>query len=658
MSLNAILTIISFVLVIGITVALYITHKKTKKEMLESEKMTMDRLLEEVKFRINDLIKEDTFYGKNDTEWEAIWSRRKRIRDAITNCKDGNIRDKIIVQDIIKSIVQDILPNEESVAAVMDLNGEFLDPMVKFEIIMYYKKLELGTKAPDSLSEIIHQYNITRDRFDDMGRPLPYSFEIEDLELIYQEYIKEGVKTIPYLQQLEIISVLLFQKYQGFGCVDTINEMNIDGYNCGTSGSIMKQVNVAEKAPRSVWLYFEGKYVHMKFLTFYTMEELRRVVLLISRYNSPGQLTEAKGYSVTTMENKSRVLAIRPPAGEYWAVFVRKFTLSSQTLESLVNPDWKDLATGEKQLLTLPIDSGEAVHAMMWYPEECEVNHVDGTVTVYRKKYKNAFLPLNMIKYLIKGQVTTAFTGRQGSGKTTLMTGAISQVDPHFNIRVLELAPEMYLRELYPKLNILSVQETPTVSAAMLQDALKKSDAALSIVGEVASDVVAARMLQMAQVASIFTIFSHHANRAKDLIEAITNSVVAASGSGVSTEVMLPQVIDVIKMDIHLDYDVRGNRYVERITEIVRLDSQPYEEYDPRDPHSMNRITADYYKRKTDRKLFTTRDIIRFDRREFRYFTHNLPSDDIQRHILQRLSTDEERRAFAHFINDNWKAGA
>ena len=59
------------------------------------------------------------------------------------------------------------------------------------------------------------------------------------------------------------------------------------------------------------------------------------------------------------------------------------------------------------------------------------------------------------------------------------------------------MAPEMYLREIYPQRNILSVQETPTVTAAELQDALKKSDAALSIVGEVATDIIAARMIQM-----------------------------------------------------------------------------------------------------------------------------------------------------------------
>jgi pilus assembly protein CpaF len=222
-------------------------------------------------------------------------------------------------------------------------------------------------------------------------------------------------------------------------------------------------------------------------------------------------------------------------------------------LEALINPVKKDAATGRALLGP----DGQPIY-----------------------KYKNATLPQQMIKLLMWGQVTTGFTGRQGSGKTTMMVAAISQVDARFNIRVLEMAPEMYLREIYTQRNILSVAETPTVDAAMLQDALKKSDAALSIVGEVATDVIAARMIQMGQVASIFTIFSHHANRTVDLVHALTNSIVSASGGSATPQTVEPQVIDVIKVDCHLDYDVNGNRYIERITEIIRLDSVPYPEWD------------------------------------------------------------------------------
>ena len=68
------------------------------------------------------------------------------------------------------------------------------------------------------------------------------------------------------------------------------------------------------------------------------------------------------------------------------------------------------------------------------------------------------------------------------------------------------MAPELYLREIYSTRNILSLQETVTVSAAECQDALKKSDAAVSIVGEVATDTIAARMIQMGMVRHVHSL--------------------------------------------------------------------------------------------------------------------------------------------------------
>ena len=311
-----------------------------------------------------------------------------------------------------------------------------------------------------------------------------------------------------------------------------------------------------------------------------------------------------------------------------------------------------------KELLALP---DEKLLEMGYTVIDREANKLK----LPKHKYVNAQLPMNLVKLLMRGQVTTAFTGRQGSGKTTMMVAAISQVDARFNIRVLEMAPEMYLREIYPQRNILSVQETPTVTAAELQDALKKSDAALSIVGEVATDIIAARMIQMGQVASIFTIFSHHANRTVDLVHALTNSVVAASGGTATPATVEPQIIDVIKVDTHLDYDVMGNRYIERITEIIRLDSIPYPDREPGESLEEYKVRLDkeYYTRRTDRKTFDTRDVMVFDRNTFTYDVardeNGNPvffSPELTRHIFSRIPLDEVDK-WKGWVLENWKVG-
>lgn len=657
------------ILFVAVLVFKYIHDQSKRMDIIAEDVLTHEVVVDKVVKRLADLMKEDTFQGKDDIEFQAIYKRRLRLEEAMTNCVFGIDKDKIIVKELITSILQEIFPTQEELYKVYPLNGYAIEPMWQFEILMerLYQTYKKG-----SLAYLINKYHWDQVRYNIEDGTVPsYNISIEDLQ---EAFDNEITSPLTYREALAVVATLIYEEYKGFGCVDTLRTMNIDGFNIGTSGSIM-QINLDEdaldwRAPRSVWIYYQGKYIHAQFFTFNSEEEVRRVVQLIARYNNPGPLTEKRGYLVNTMYDKSRVLALRPPASEYWACFVRKFVLSSHTLEALIDPVKRDPATNgtlyeERDMQSEDFEFDEITLRNKYkeLPADTVFDKDEGLIKIPQHKYRNAILPMQTVKLLMRGQVTTAFTGRQGSGKTTIMVAAISQVDARFNIRVLEMAPEMYLREVYPQRNILSVAETPTVTAAMLQDALKKSDAALSIVGEVATDVIAARMIQMGQVASIFTIFSHHANRTVDLVHALTNSVVSASGGTATPATVEPQIIDVVKVDCHLDYDVMGNRYIERVTEIIRLDSKPYPDRLPGESlqaYSV-RLNKEYYTRSTDRETFTTRDVLVFNPHTFTYDVardeHGNPqffSPELTKHIFSRLPVDEVEK-WRKWVLDTWK---
>lgn len=657
------------ILFVAVLVFKYIKDQSKRMDIIAEDILTHEVVVDKVVKRLADLMKEDTFQGKDDIEFQAIYKRRLRLEEAMTNCVYGIDKDKIIVKELITSILQEIFPTQEALYKVYPLDGYAIEPMWQFEILM--ERL-YPTYKKGSLAYLIDKYKWDQVRYNIEDGTVPsYNISVEDLQEAYDNEMEEALS---YREALAVVTTLIYQEYKGFGCVDTLRTMNIDGFNIGTSGSIMT-VNLDDdsldwRAPRSVWIYYHGQYIHAQFFTFNSEAEVRRVVQLIARYNNPGPLTEKRGYLVNTMYDKSRVLALRPPASEYWACFVRKFVLSSHTLEALIDPVKRDAATGDVLYEEITLSEDEisftdelikSKHGPL--PHDAIIDRDNLVIRTPIHKYTNAVLPQQLIKLLMRGQVTTAFTGRQGSGKTTMMVAAISQVDARFNIRVLEMAPEMYLREVYPQRNILSVAETPTVTAAMLQDALKKSDAALSIVGEVATDIIAARMIQMGQVASIFTIFSHHANRTVDLVHALTNSVVAASGGTATPATVEPQIIDVIKVDCHLDYDVRGNRYIERITEIIRLDSIPYPERGPKEPldEYQVRLQKEYYTRRTDRETFTTRDVLVFNPHTFTYDVARdkkgnpvFFSPELTKHIFSRLPVDEVD-VWKQWVLENWK---
>lgn len=630
MALQWVLAGITLIAVLVITLIAYNKRKFAHKEVTKEDKLTMERLLEKVKIMLVDMLKDDNIFGKDGEEWERAYARQKRVQKAMRDCVYGIEKEKIVVKDLIKGCIQELLPDDEKVDMVLDLNNPFIDPMIKWEIMAYYlgKQPDIGKNV---IKYLFHKYGVDEEKYLIEDHKTPhYKWTTQELETMYRAEITHE---IPYLDKLEILSTLLYERYKGFGCIDTLRDMTIDGLNFGTSGSVLSEIlnkdRRVAKASASVWIYFEGKYIHAEFFNFYSEHEVRRVVQLVCRYGNPGPLTEKRGYIVNTMYDQSRVLALRPPVAEYWAVFIRKFDLGDMTLEKLIDPLILEPQTRQPKL----DEDGNVIH-----------------------KYKNAQLPYNAISYLMRGQVTCGFTGRQGSGKTTMMKYALSKADARLTLRILEMTFELYGREIYTDRNILSVQETATVTAAELQDALKKSDAAISIVGEVATDIIAARMIQMGQVASIFTIFSHHANRTEDLVQALTNSIVASSGGAATQDTVEPQVIDVVKMDVHLDYDVHGNRYIERMTEIVRTDkNMAYVHVDPLNVlASLAENQKRYYEKQTENRRFKAVDIMHFNKETWTYEVDNYFSAALTKHLLDRLPP-EYVDEFIDWSAENWK---
>lgn len=606
--INTVLTWVSVLTFLVILFVLYQRAKLRTTEVVEEDFSTIEKVLEAVKMEMVEIVKEDYSLGLSEAEFNALYKRKARINNALKNCVHGIDSAKVIVIELIRGFIAEKVPIDKVSELLGLADGMQPSDHVIFEILMYRYKKKHGKQA---LAVLIDKYDLARERpATDANRPTDVSYYItsEDLRSIYEQ---EDIHLTDD-EKYDLLAILVYQLYKGFGILDTLREMDINGFNCGTSGSILTNLQANResglKATNSVWLYFRGKYIHLRFMNFGSEDELKRIIQLMVRYNNPGPLTAKRGYLVNTMYDKSRILALRPPASEYWAVFVRKFTISDPSPEYLI----------AKPGVVRPD------------------------------------LPIRLIEFLMRGHVTCAVTGRQGSGKTTLMTSIIRYVDPRFNIRVLEMAPELYLRELYPSRNILSVQETETVTPQELQDALKKSDAALSIVGEVATDAIAARMIQMGQVASIFTIFSHHANTSRDLVFALRNSLVNASGFDMYTAER--QVLDVVKVDIHLDYTPDGHRFIERITEIIPLDEQiPYPEYDANDPvNSINRIFKEYFERQTDRVSFITRDILRYDKETKTYYVVNRLSPALEEKIRDNLG--KLKVEFDKFVISEWGA--
>ena len=383
-------------------------------------------------------------------------------------------------------------------------------------------------------------------------------------EQIAEIYTKRG-RTLSFVEKTELLTWKVYSAYKGLGIIDELRDMYIDGVSGGVSGEPGDY--------HSVWIFYRGRSVHLSFLDFRSEAELERICRNICRYEQPGELSRARGYLVHEMADHSRVVVARPDFAENWMFFVRKLD-----------------SGGRKSLDELFDQPGSE-------------------------------LVIVLLQWLMKGCVVVGITGMQGCGKTTLLMALVESIPPEYTLRVLELAFELHLRRWYPERNIVTFRETATVDGWAGLELQKKTDGAVSIIGEVASARVAAWMVESGQVGSLFTLFTHHAKTTRALVLSLRNSLLK-EGSFSNEQVAMQQVVNVVNFDVHLHLDREGRRYIERVTQICErpdlqmgyelIDLVVYEDGRYRQVHRLDAATRQQMERwmsETEREAFRLADV-------------------------------------------------
>ncbi|MGF9975486.1 ATPase, T2SS/T4P/T4SS family [Viridibacillus arvi] len=551
--------------------------------------------------------------GLSEEEFVRRTRRRQELKEALKNCNTGDLSSKIYVREYINDILMNEYGfDEEKINwPIPYATPAQMTAREQFDTILYLYRKEHGENG---LGQLISKYNL------DVAKPNgAYRINDEDIRSIY----KQEVKRLKFEDKLYILSERIYSSFKGFGVIDEIRDMNIDGVSGGVSGlpkrmesfqsdqQLIDTLQKAKSSLNSVWVMYKGKSIHFSFLSFEHEAELRRVVTNIYKYGYPGQLSENRPYIINEMFDGSRVTVIRPKLAESWVFFIRKkFDLKKLSLYELIAHPQNEL-------------------------------------------------PIKMMKFLMRGNRLTAITGSQGSGKTTLLMALIKYVHPSLNLRIQETSFELNLRSLYPERNILSFQETDTMSGQDGLDLQKKTDGHVNILGEVATDPVAAWMIQTAQVASLFTVFTHHAKTFANLVYSLRNSLLKV-GMFSNEAIAEQQVVNVLEFDIHLRQDYDGTRYIERITECIPVDHSQKamdvaalsatntkdEKFD-----LMVEAATMFFRQQTQRQQFIERNIIEFH--DGKYIAKHKISDDRIQSIANQLDTNE-RAAFLSFISEVW----
>ncbi len=621
---NILLTLI--VVVVAILAVFYYIKKKKNEEVektvnIDDKTYTLDMMKEFVKRRLDEITKVNLYdIGLSEEELKRRKNKKYELKKALKGCTYGDVNDKKYVQELI----YDLLANEYGVdetniskAIPFDVPS-LLTAQDKFDILLYAYKKDFGYEA---LTELIKKYDLAELKYVEGESKPSYVITSKEIEDIYEN---EKIE-LNFPDKLSVVVQRIYQHYKGYSTIDEIRDMNIDGVSGGVSGlpeSFLSQVaqtasgdylnQVAEhKVPRacdSIWIFFQGKSIRLAFLSFGTEAELKRVCQNIYKYNNPGQLSDTNGYKINEMKDGSRVVVVRPSFSETWAFFVRKFDVKRATLEQLVRDPGKEEA-------------------------------------------------IELLKYLVKGARITAITGEQGSGKTTLLMGMIENIYETMNIRVQETAFELHLRKIYPTRNILTFRETDTISGQEGLDVQKKTDGSVNIIGEVATDPVASWMIQAAQVASKFTLFTHHAKTFPNLVTALRNSMLR-TGVFTDEKTAEEQVVQVLNFDVHQVKDFRGKRYIERITECIPVENKNEYTFDHRKEKTLEGKfdkffdnATHYFTKSTDKELYTYRNILEYIDGKY-VITNPITEENIKE--MRSNMDDVDAENFDKFIEKHW----
>lgn len=519
--------------------------------------------------------------GKSYDEVVNARKRKDLFKNQLNLCGLGDLSAKLF----IKSWMTDLLTQKyglDNTNIDYAMNFDFPNNYDKFCIILLKYKQRYKYNA---LKKLIEEKSI--DKVKNFKNERMYALSKEDIDKIYESNLYNWLDPLSFGEKLELLIQRIYEQSHGLSVIDEIRDQRCDGISVGVSGIPLDFVskindtnarNVEKKdypmSYESVWLYNNGIEILMECLSFGSQRELERICKKVYKFNNYRQFTKSDGFIFNNMADFSRIAVFRPPYSEGWGAFIRKFDIDG---------DIQELIQGE-----------------------------------------NKELVVDLIKYVVRGKENICLSGQQGVGKTTMLVGIVKQMYGSVTLRIWESFFETFLRFKLPYRNIFTLREMEGLNGERALDSLKKTNGQVTIISEAAEDRMKAYIVKGALEASESVMWTGHSETASDLVQALRNACINV---GMFKDELRAeeQVINILGWDFHLKKTAKGERYIERITEFIKLDNSNEERYE-----AIN--------------------IIEYDKVNKSYLIKNAISDKRKKNIRGNLF-DEDVEEFNNFCN-------
>lgn len=547
-------------------------------------------------------------------EAEQVRLQRTKLSTAVNNAAYGDADGKKYVKAAIKNHISseeyDIKHNYNKLIPFD--RPERITSTDKTNIVLYMFMKEYGD---DAFRVLFDEYELAK----------PMVYDGEEAYVVTKKRMEEvfnsvfsgesslGDVKLDENDMLEIITQKIYSRYIGFSAIDLLYEMIVDEIDVGVSGVPKNAFEVRTDkrnlpfSYESIWVLVGGVNVRMECMSFESQDDLVRVCENISDYNPPYPLSRENGALITTTNTGGRLVVYRPPFSDSYGFNLRKF------------------------------DSTPSIKMANLLKDE------------------NKIIPIIIVKWIMKGLLTSIISGQQATGKSTFMKSVIAYLPVQYNLRIQEKQFELNLRYTYPYRNIVTFQETPTISAQDGLNIQKKTNGGINIIGEIAEAIQAAFFVQTSNVASYMGMGTHHGVDTDSVINGIANNLLEPTvGLFQDEKNAIKAVANVINIDIHM-VNEKGDRHIAYINEVCPTSNTPYPSDSMSDDVSyIDRAacdTTEFYKKTTDPKPYEIHTIVRWEpvldedgkKVGGRYVLDQGFGEMMEKKIRERLSLEEEK---------------
>ena len=449
---------------------------------------------------------------------------RRVVSASIRTCCTGNYGAKETVKEIIKDyLLDDLHLDKKTICSLVPFdNPEKMSAWEISESMIYYMDKQEEEKGFGLLCETYQLGKVQEER------RVGYFIAEESIRRTYQTMKLE----LSFMDQINIVSQLIFAKTVGLGVIDTLNQQKgyIEEIQLGMNGRVEQRYDYKEElsgrnksasfSRDGVHILVQGNTIWLQYLSFGTEEELQRVLRNLIKESSAGELTKNHPMIVVDTIDGRRVSVSRPPMTDAWVGLIRKFdTVEEVSLEKL-----------------------------------------------YQNVPKSELL-VGLLRQLVRSGRNIAITGEMASGKTTLFRACLAETRKDLNIRVIEADSfELNVRGFLPKSNSMTMRVTDRTPAEEVLAFARKTTGQIFAVGEINSAAVATMAMDLSKIASQL-LFSAHYVTTEHMIADFVNAKLCVGGYSEESLAEM-DVVRCLGFDIHLKARY-GKRYVQYINEVV-----------------------------------------------------------------------------------------